>query len=122
GVFAVYSYNKGLQFHGRTMPDQITIYLAGAAVVEAQMVGIEDASPSDESSLKPGSGMVDDGPPSMGMNQRFPMVVGNAQATIDKPSIVHVIIDKQGNVVEAELSAAADVSLGDAAMNLVRNN
>ena len=26
GVFSIYSYNKGLQFHGRSVPDQITIY------------------------------------------------------------------------------------------------
>jgi hypothetical protein len=122
GVFSIYSYNKGLQFHGRSVPDQITIYLAGAAVVQAQMTGVEDACSTDEASVAVASGMVPAVNGSAGMNQRFPMLMSSNGQQIDRPSIVHVMIDQKGNVVEAELSAAADSSIGDVAVNEVRNN
>ena len=35
GIYTVYGYSRDLQFHGRTMPDRITIYVRGLAAVDA---------------------------------------------------------------------------------------
>jgi hypothetical protein len=39
-----------------------------------------------------------------------------------KPVIVHITVDEKGNVVEFEVSAAADPALVDQAIALVKNS
>ena len=57
GTFAVYSYDKGLQFHGRQMPDRITFFVAGLQVADAQMVSIQDPGNFDATRLNPTADM-----------------------------------------------------------------
>ncbi len=56
------------------------------------------------------------------MNQRFPLFTHDPNNSgLIKPVIVHKNIDDQGKYVESELSEAADTTLVDQAMELVKS-
>lgn len=120
GTFAIYGYTQGLQFHGRSMPDHITIFVAGVQTVDAQLVSIADPDSADTATLKAGAGMqrTVTGP----MNLRFPLFAHDpTNSGVIKPVIVHVTIDDQGDVVESAVSAAADPTLVDQAIAMVKS-
>jgi hypothetical protein len=121
GTYTVYGYSRDLKFHGRTMPDRITIYSAGAQVVDAAFT-IADAGTADLALLTPTPEMIANGPVIQTMlPARFPMNVPNPfpSKTI-QPVIVHAEVDPAGNVLEEELSAASDPALARPALDLVR--
>ncbi len=121
GSYAVYSYGKNQYFHGRTMPDQIAFYVNGNQVIDAR-IAIADAGSVDNQLLTVTQEMAANGraiilSPAARFYVRAPLA--SASAT-DQPAIVHAPIDPQGHVVEEELSAAADGSMGQLALDLVR--
>jgi hypothetical protein len=119
GTFAVYGYSKNLQFHGRALPDQISMYVAGAGVLDAHVTEITDVAEADATAINPQPGMN----PSVRnmMNMRFPLAPAPISG-VEKPVIVHAMIDAQGHVIEEELSAAADASLADSALEFVKKS
>jgi hypothetical protein len=120
GTFAVYGYTQGLQFHGRLMPDHLTIFVAGVQTVEAQLM-IADPGPADTATLKVETGM--QRTVTAVMNQRFPLFAHDpTNSGLIKPVIVHVTVDDQGDLVECEVSAAADQTLVDQAIALVKSS
>jgi hypothetical protein len=122
GSFIVYGYTKNLQFHGRVVPDRVTAYIAGTAVIDAQ-VDISDAGPVNASELTPTKQTLQSGPVVvLNTGQRFPVPApGPAGSTMILPVMVHVAIGISGNVTEAEVAAAADPELAQTALALVRN-
>jgi hypothetical protein len=122
GTYVVYGYSGNAQFHGRSTPSRITIYVAGATVLDAQL-SITDAGSVDPSQLLPTPEMIAKGPAAtLALPMRFPLEVSNASVSgTAKPVIVHASTDTEGNVVEEELSSAADPALAQAALDLVRN-
>jgi hypothetical protein len=71
GTFAIYGYTQGLQFHGRSMPDHIAIFVGGVQTVDAQLVSVADPNAADTATLKAEAGMQRTG--MAVMNQRFPL-------------------------------------------------
>jgi hypothetical protein len=119
GSFAVYSYDKGLQFHGRLMPDRITFFVAGLQVMDAQMVSIADPGNVDQKVFSPTSDMSP--VPMGGGNQRFPLMAHDpTNSGVLKQVIVHTLIDGTGNVIDSVVSATADPALSDTALALVK--
>jgi len=119
GTFAVYSYDKGLQFHGRQMPDRITLFVAGLQVGDAQMVSIQDPGNFDAKLLNPTADMRQ--VPMGGGNQRFPLVTHDpTNSGVLKQVIVHALLDDRGNAIDTVLSASADPALSEAALELVK--
>ncbi len=119
GTFAVYSYDKGLEFHGRLMPDRITFFVAGLQTADAQMVSISDPGNADHKLFNPTSDM--SRVPMGGGNQRFPLYAHDpTNSGMMKQVIVHALLDGQGNAIDTVLSAAADPSLADTALDLVK--
>jgi hypothetical protein len=126
GIYTVYGYSQNLQFHGRATPDHITIYAAGAPVVDAQ-VSLTDAGTVDPSELAATPAMAAAGPPpGMDIWGRFPINVPNASISgmakpgMAKPVMVHAAVNSQGEVVEVELLAASDPALAQPALDLVK--
>ena len=118
----VYGYGRGTEFHGRLIPDQITVYLGGVTSLEAQLT-IIDAGSVDPNSLTPtpemtarGLGIALQMPMRLPLNVPSPLVSGKA-----RPVIVLAEIDGEGHVMEAEVSAASDPALSQAALDLVKN-
>jgi len=123
GTYIVYSYSRNLQFHGRVIPDQIAGYVGGAQVLTAQL-SIEDLGSVDQADFTPSNAMRARGPvPEMMYGMRFPMrASGPASTSAVSPVIVHATINAEGNVIEEELSAAAEPSLAQQALALVKQN
>lgn len=121
GVYVEYGYDQRLQFHGRTVPDQITVYVAGAPVIEAQLT-ISDIGSAGESfaANRPSTG---EPPVMLGQAARFP-IPAQERTTLKEiqPVVVHVTINRQGNLLEEELVSAADPALGRKALQIVRDS
>ena len=123
GTYTIYGYSRNQQFHGRYMPDQISITVAGAKVLDAQ-IDVTDATGVNESQLTPARDMANNGPvvimvlpTRFGLVGRIPSTTGTIQ-----PVIVHAQISGDGVVTEAELSAASDPSLTQSALDQVRQS
>jgi hypothetical protein len=56
GTFAVFSYADNQQFHGRALPDRITIYVGGALAADGSF-SIADPGSGDESAITLESGV-----------------------------------------------------------------
>ena len=121
GTVTVYGYTGDLQFHGRSIPDRITIYVAGIAKVDAQF-NITDAGFVDQSLLTPTPEMIANGPVIVSMSPvRFPLDVPlSSSSGAIQSVIIHAEIDGDGNVIEAELSAASNPALAQPALDFVK--
>ncbi len=122
GAYVVYGYGRGTDFHGRLIPDQITVYLGGVTALEAQLT-IVDAGSVDQSLVTPtpemtarGLGIALQVPARLPLNVPSPLVSGKA-----RPVIVLAEIDGEGHVLEAEVSAASDPALSQTALDFVKN-
>jgi hypothetical protein len=122
GSYAVYSYGRNVQFHGRLMPDQLTYYVHGAEVIDAQ-IRISDAEGVDPTSLGPTQQMIAAGPAVvLSGPQRIRMNAFDAAVTgAIKPVMVCAEINSDGKVLEVELLSAADPALAQRALDLIRN-
>ncbi|HLK68829.1 MAG TPA: M56 family metallopeptidase [Bryobacteraceae bacterium] len=120
GTYVVYSYASA-QFHGRTVPSRITIYVNGATVLDAQ-ISTSDLGPVDPQTLRPTPEMVARGPvATLELPTRFPMQIPTPSVSGPaKPVIVHASLNGEGAVVEAEISSASDPALVQTALDAVR--
>lgn len=121
GTFTDYNYSAA-QFHGRSLPSQITIFSGGSKVLDAQLT-MADAGSPDESLFVPTEQMKTYGPVGVGtgpsrMIWEFP--AASVSSGMAKPVIVHASVDAQGNVVAGDLSIASDPGLAQTALDLVK--
>jgi hypothetical protein len=119
GTFAVFGYSANQQFHGRTMPDRITVYVASTLAADASF-GITDATSGDDAAIASGSDPVsNEHVVGIQMPARFAIVaptgVGKSQSVM-----IHANVNGDGKVVEEEVSATGDSSLSQAALDLVK--
>jgi beta-lactamase regulating signal transducer with metallopeptidase domain len=119
GTFAVFGYDSNQQFHGRTMPDRITIYVNGSTVADSSF-SITDTVPQDEASVTPGAEMTRNPPV---VQVQMPAKMSStvpAAASAAGTVLVHAQADGDGNVTDAELSSTSDPALTQAALGIVR--
>jgi len=122
GVYAVFGYTRNLQFHGQSMADRITIYVAGAQAVDGDF-SITDPSAGDQSLLTPTPQAIANSRPSVPLNQPMKMrmnVAGPSSGDTVQPVMIHAQLDAEGNVLEAELSATANPALTQSALDIVK--
>jgi hypothetical protein len=126
GIFAVYDYNGAVEFHGHTLPRQISIFEEGQLAAEARVETLEDTPNVDASLFTPTAEMLEAGGSfTLASPNRFPMRVDPSDgptSTYFQPVIVHAILDAEdGHVLDAESLQNADRELSRAAMELVRS-
>jgi hypothetical protein len=118
GVFTVYSYTKSQTLRGHTLPDRLTIYEGGNQVLDATLE-LSDATGTDPGTFAPGPGMVQRAavltPPTR-QPVSFPAPAGAAKII---PVIVHANV-VNGDIINAEVCAAADPALALTALDKVR--
>jgi hypothetical protein len=121
GVYVVYDYSNALKFHGRVLPRQFSIVEGGSTVLDAHLESLADAISSSDA-LTPSAQMKTHGPgPLLGGTMRFPRIVPVAPgAAVVQPVIVHVILDRNGKVGDAELVENSGVALGQSALDIVK--
>jgi len=121
GIYAIYEYEGALQFHGRTIPRQISVVEGGETVLQIHIDSIEDANP-DPNQFVPTRKMLARGPGAIMVGPfRFPEFVPapagyNGQV---QPVIVHAILDTKGKVLDAEVVQSSDAALTASALGVV---
>jgi hypothetical protein len=126
GIYAVYDYDGAEEFHGHTLPRQISMFEEGRLAVQVRVESLKDAPNLDPNLFEPAPEMVDAGGSfALGAPKRLPMRVDPSDAptsTFFQPVIVHAILDAQdGSVLDAEPLQTTDRDLSRQAMELVRS-
>jgi hypothetical protein len=123
GIYVVYDYSNALQFHGRTVPGQISVMEGNTSVLEAHLESITEAAGTGPELLTVSKEMAARrAGPLLGGTLRFPRLVPLPPgAQMIQPVIVHAIVAGGGRVVDAELLDASAGTLGEAALNMVRH-
>jgi len=126
GIYVVYDYAGAANFHGHTLPRQISIFEDGRLAVQVRVESLEDAATIDPDLFKPTPEMVDAGGSfTLASPNRFPMRVDPSDgpsSTLFQPVIVHAVLDAQdGRVLDAEALQTSDQDLSRAALDLVRS-
>jgi len=124
GIYSVYDYNGGIEFHGRVLPRQTTIVEGGASVLQIHLEDIQDAN-NDPNQFVPTKKMISHGPGAIMVGPfRFPESV-RAPAGFNgvvQPVIVHAILDQKGKVLDAEVVQTSNPALAAAALDVVRHS
>jgi hypothetical protein len=126
GIYAVYDYTGATEFHGHTLPRQISIFEEGRLTVQVRVESLEDAPNIDPNLLQPTPEMADAGE-SFGLAgpRRMPLRVDPTNAPTSRffqPVIVHATLDAEdGTVLDAEALQTTDPDLSRAALDIVRS-
>ena len=121
GIYSVYDYNGGIQFHGRILPRQTTIVEGGTSVLQIHLDDIQDAN-NDPNQFVPTKKMISHGPGAIMVGPfRFPesVRVPAGYNGVVQPVIVHAILDQKGKVLDAEVVQTSDPALATAALDVV---
>jgi len=121
GVYVIYSYGQNLQFHGRSLPDEISIFIGGSEALTAHL-SIGDIGSSGES-LAAAKPPTNDRPIMLGAASRYP-IEAQARSTSNEiqHAIIHVTTSSQGNLLEEELVSASDPALAQLALKIVKDS
>ena len=121
GIYFVYDYAGGPQFHGRSVPKNVSVFSAGKSVLEAHLESMSDATNITAESLASSHAPRRFGPVLSGAT-RFPHIIHVAPgAATVQPVIVHAILDPKGEVMDAELIEMADAALSQSALDIVKH-
>ncbi len=121
GIYSIYDYNGGVQFHGRMLPRQTTIVEGGTSILQIHLENLEAAN-NDPNQFVPTKQMLAHGPGAIMMGPfRFPEYVRapTGYAGVIQPVIVHAILDQKGKVLDAEVMQTSDPALAAAALGVV---
>jgi len=126
GIYAEYDYEAAAEFNGHTLPRQVSIFEAGALIVQARVESFGDPGEMDPNAFKPRPDMTDAGESfRLSGPRRFPMRVDPSDgptSTYFQPVIVHATLDAQdGRVTEAEALQNSNQDLSRAALELVKS-
>jgi hypothetical protein len=122
GTYAVFGYSKNLQFHGKPMADRITMYVNGEQVIDSNF-SITDPASSDQSLLVVTPRMAANGRPAVALSDAWVVMTdvdGGASGNTIEPVMIHVQLGAQGAVLETEVSATANPSLTQRALDIVK--
>jgi hypothetical protein len=113
GMYVVYDYDKSTMFHGRLMPNGLTVYKAGKVAME-ETISVKDAGPADTSLFQTTPQMIRTG---VNMGPLAHMVL-KTPTTSASTIVVHAVLSPEGQVTEAV--ALQDSPLAQDAVDLVK--
>lgn len=119
GTFAVFGYDANQQFHGRTLPDRISIYVNGSLAADTSF-SVGDTLPEDEAAVTPGREMTSE--------QRVVQIHMPGRVSLTAPPVsnatgavvVHADVNGEGSAVAEEISSAGDPALAQTALDMVK--
>jgi hypothetical protein len=121
GIYSIYDYEGGTQFHGRLLPRQTTIVEGGTSVLQIHLDNLQDPH-EDPNQFVPTKKMLSRGPGAVMVGPfRFPESVRTpaGYSGVIQPVIVHAILDQKGKVLDAEVVQSSDPALAAAALDVV---
>jgi hypothetical protein len=121
GAYAVFGYTKNLQFHGKPMPDRITIYVNGNEAVDSSLI-VADPSSADQSLLAVTPEMMANGEPSVMLSDArvITLNLSGASGNVAEPVMLHVQLGPMEATLESEVSATANSALNQRALDAIK--
>ncbi len=121
GAYAVFGYSKNLQFHGKPMADRITMFVNGAQVIDSNFT-IGDPSQSDQSLLAVSPQTATNARPAVVLSDARVLTINveGASGNTIEPVMIHLQLGPQGTPLETEVSASANASLTQKALELAK--
>jgi len=118
GAYTVYDYTDALHFHDYTLPRNIRVNEAGAAVLDIRIESVTDPASLDRQQLTPAAGMKT-GPLLQDAIHLFTPVYDNSgrRPTIMRQVVVHATFGPNGGILESELAETSDPTLDAAALD-----
>jgi hypothetical protein len=117
GLYVVYSYDAGARFNGLAVPDALTVYQGGRAVMQ-EKIAFALPGPVDKALFTPAGDMHSPGI-NMGVSLHLTLTApGSGTATLVTPIVVHGTVTADGKVAEAE--ALQDTGLASGAVEQVK--
>ncbi len=118
GIYVSYEYSS-TSFHGRVVPNQITIAEAGEVVLQGN-ISVRDPNSLDPALFTPTRQMI-----TGGIQLTWPIrhslpAAPNTASNLLQPIVVHATVAPDGSVIEAEALQNADLGLSLAAVDLVK--
>jgi hypothetical protein len=124
GIYMGYEYDGDIQYHGKTVPRNITIPHAGNVVLNIRVESTSEPAPGDVALLNVASKM-DAGPQTaLSLPIRIPQSTTLPQGFKGEahPVIVHATVGPDGQVLEEEALQTSDPALAQAALDAVRRS
>jgi hypothetical protein len=126
GIYAIYDYTGAAEFHGHTLPRQISIFEEGRLTVQVRVESLEDAPNIDANLFQPTPEMADAGESfALAGTRREALRVDPTNEPTSRffqPVIVHATLDAQdGTVLDAEALQTTDPDLSRAALDIVKS-
>lgn len=119
GTYTVFGYSRGMQFHGKLMPDHFITYVNGAQVITGDMT-IKDPV-IDPGQLKPTPAMIAAGRGGVILSEPSRMQLNlPGTSNVMETVVVRTAFNNQGQVTDAEVSSASDRSLIESALAAAR--
>jgi len=124
GMYAECDYTGSTDFHGHTLPRQISIYENGKLVVTIHLDELDDSTNLDAGIFEVKPGMVEVSAPSaLGIVDRIwtrIVPAGAPPSPVYQPVLVHAILDaRDGTVLDAELLENTYPQMNRAALDLL---
>ena len=111
GTYTVFVYTKNVNFHGKSLPDHLSTFVAGVQVIDADLT-ITDLSADPPATTATGRSAI-----ALSDAMVMPLnIPGPSNADI----MIHAELDADGNVTDAEVSAASDPKLASSALDAVK--
>jgi hypothetical protein len=122
GTYAVFSYGRKIRFHSKSVPDRITIFVDGEQAVDATL-RISDPTGADEALFA--------NPSDSFMHSLAAIALSDARITaVDvpnaasggavEPAMIHLQLNGEGAVLDAEPASSANPSLTGRAIEIAR--
>jgi hypothetical protein len=119
GTYTVFGYSKGLQFHGKYMPDHFATYVNGVQVITADMT-IKDPAINPEQ-LKPTPEMLAAGRGGVVLSEPSHMQLSlPGTSNVMETVVIRAAFNNLGQVTDAEVSSASDRSLINSALSAAK--
>lgn len=117
GLYVVYDYSDGLQFHGKLIANKFTISEAGQTIIEAKTESVTDP-PNNPAAFQP-TGLNQFGVgPAMSGPWRMRSMRAAPNGTASGVVVLHGMQSPDGQLAEVEVLASSDPSLNDAALEV----
>jgi len=118
GTYTVLGYTKNVNFHGKSLPDHFSTFVAGVQVLDAELA-VADLPVNSATLLAEPTAMATTGRPAMALSEGMVTAL-NIPGASTAELMIHAELDADGNITDAELSAASDPKLASSALDAVK--
>jgi hypothetical protein len=119
GLYTTYDYAGAWQFNHATLPRRFSMVQNGAPVLQASIDNLVPLTNTDAATFTPSDQMKAPGPV-IQQPTRYSVTIPSPTGQAEEPAVIHLAVDAEGHLLEAELLEAANSTLASAAVDFVK--